>query len=161
MATVIVQRIRPFSETQAHTITGAVTGKLYTVDALGRSTVDATDVPRLITQGWLYATPSPAGSGNITTINFGAFPGSAYASTTIAAPSITNPSIPIHAFVVPVATADHSVDEHVIDPPLVSGYADGNGNIVIVGVPRPDQKNSPIPPDLMPYGAWSVGWELV
>jgi hypothetical protein len=61
----------------------------------------------------------------------------------------------VEAFVVPIATADHSADEHAVDAPLVSMQADGNGNLVISAYPN----TNVVPVDnMMPWGKWSVGW---
>jgi hypothetical protein len=160
MATVTIQKFHPFQETNVKVITGSVTGKTYGVDQLGRATIDTADAPRLLVEGWAYWQPGPGGGGatsGTTLIDFGAFPGSAWAQTAVAAVDVRDPNAIVNAWILPAATADHSIDEHIIDPPLVSAYADGSGNIVITGVPR-FTPPSPIPPDPMPYGKWNVGW---
>jgi hypothetical protein len=64
----------------------------------------------------------------------------------------------VEAFVVPIATDDHSADEHAVDAPLVSAQADGAGNIVISAYPN----SNVVPIDkMMPWGKWSVAWNYL
>jgi len=50
-----------------------------------------------------------------TTVNFGAFPGSYDTSVAVAQPAILGTSL-VEAWLYPVATADHSADEHLVEP---------------------------------------------
>ena len=60
-----------------------------------------------------------------TTINFGAFPGVSDVTATVTGQTgITGGSL-VEAWIFPVATSDHSVDEHWVDPPNVRA-----GNVV-------------------------------
>ena len=174
MSTVQLQRVTPF-DGQARAITGKVTGTLYTVNGLGQVTVDTRDEPYLTALGWIAIGGTGEPTSGVATINFGAFPGSPFATTTMeASPSTTSQNV--NAWVMPIATADHSADEHVADPPRVSAYADGNGNVIIEGFPS--GRDKPVPAGTafgqtttsqmpiatqqpMPYGAWSVGWAFV
>jgi hypothetical protein len=63
MATVTLQRIRPFQEIQNGVLFGPVTNNLYTVNGLGQVTVDALDQANLLTQGWLPAAGGGGGGG--------------------------------------------------------------------------------------------------
>lgn len=137
------------------TVVGRSTGTTYTVDGLGRIVVANADAAYLATQGWLPVIP---GSGiNVVTVDFGAFPGSLGATTTIA--SVTRDSTAlVEASVVPIATADHTADEHAVDAPIVSAQSDGNGNLVISAYPNMNV----IPVDnMMPWGKWSVAWSYL
>jgi hypothetical protein len=163
MATVTLQRIRGFTGAGGHAegATGPITGKRYSIDQLGRVTVDVQDAPYFTAKGWAYWQPGSGGGTSPTSgtalIDFGAFPGSDWAQTLVPAVDAGDPNAIVDAWILPAATADHSIDEHIADAPQVSGYADGNGNVVITGVPRPGL-TSPIPPDPMPYGKWNVAW---
>jgi hypothetical protein len=97
-------------------------------------------------------------------INFGAFPGTAHATVTIAASGVISSSI-VHAWILPKATADHSADEHVIDAPELHAVADTN-QIIVHGIAKTlavlDQKiahrevNTKSP---LAYGVWSIGYQ--
>jgi hypothetical protein len=53
------------------------------------------------------------------TIDFGAYPGTADTSVAVAQTGILAGSL-VEAWIYPVATTDHSADEHWIDPPVVT-----------------------------------------
>lgn len=56
------------------------------------------------------------GASGITTINFGAFPGGHDASVAISGQAgILSESL-VEAWIMPVATSDHSADEHMVEP---------------------------------------------
>lgn len=55
------------------------------------------------------------GAQGTTTVNFGAFPGSPATSAAVAQPAILAGSL-VEAWLYPVATADHSADEHLCEP---------------------------------------------
>jgi hypothetical protein len=175
MATVALQRIEGLKGEPQRRINGAVTGKGYTQDQLGRAIVDVLDAPQLIAKGWLYANladiPSNPLAG-VATVDFGAFPGSPMAQLTVLAGDIFDPSAVLQASVTPIATADHTADEHTADPPLVSAVVSGS-NIIITAMPS--GRDLQVPPgtpfgnksgsqqpiaqtQLMPVGKWSVAW---
>src|SRR5262249_53924476 len=84
----------------------------------------------------------------------------------------------VEAWIVPAATADHSADEHIVDPPMITAgnIIAGTGFTIYAtardGIPVPDatlqfqgqgtsyqvanQEHGRVAP--MPYGVWSVGW---
>ena len=90
-----------------------------------------------------------------TSIDFGAFPGTTDASVDVRSQAGINANAVLEAWIVATATADHSVDEHRLDAPILTA-----GNIIpgqgftIYGVnqTRPGSKN------LRTYGKWSVAW---
>jgi hypothetical protein len=139
-----------------------VTGNLYVVNALGIAIVSTLDAPGFLAAGWAAAPWASEGApvAGVATINFGAFPGSSSATVTFAAPTPADANSQLSAWIIPVATADHSADEHIVDPPRVSAALDGLGNAVITGVSNiPNALDRINPgPDPMPYGAWSVAW---
>jgi hypothetical protein len=63
MATVTLQRIRPFQEIQNGVLFGPVTNKLYTVNGLGQVTIDILDQANLLCQGWLPSVTAGGGGG--------------------------------------------------------------------------------------------------
>ena len=121
------------------------------------------------------------GSRGTTTVNFGAFPGSCHATANITGESGILSNSMVEAWLLPVDTADHTADEHIVDPPMITA-----GNISAAvgftiyatardGLPVPDRQRmlsgtgpggaiatvgSPAVGDAapMPYGQWTVGW---
>lgn len=91
-----------------------------------------------------------------TTINFGAFPGALDASVTITGGATGTLG---EAWIVPVATADHSVDEHILAAPTIRAAAPSGGNLTIYGVAQSGEgagaRNASAP---RCYGLWTVGW---
>lgn len=55
-----------------------------------------------------------------TTVNFGAFPGSADASVVVSGQASILAGSLVEAWIFPVATVDHSADEHWVDKPEVT-----------------------------------------
>ena len=91
------------------------------------------------------------GAQGKTTIDFGAHPGAADASVTVTGQSgILAASSLAEAWLFPEATANHSIDEHVVDGPMVFAceIVDGVGFTI-----RATARN---PGNL--YGLYSVGW---
>lgn len=107
--------------------------------------------PSLGAAVWSALTASTGGTG-VDTIDFGspnAF--TQVAERAIAAPAIQAGSV-VEAWLNAVATADHSVDEHLVDGPRVfaGGIVPGVGfTITGVATDRPGSKL---------YGEWSVAW---
>jgi len=59
------------------------------------------------------------GATGTDTVDFGAFPGSLYTTRAVTGQAgIVSGSL-VEAWIRPVATADHSADEHTVDPPRV------------------------------------------
>lgn len=157
MAAITLQKVRPFSEQQNHTVTGPVTGNIYLVNPIGQVTVNSADVPYLLAAG--YALTEPGSGPNVSLLDFGAFPGSNFATVTVGGvlPGVDSSAV-MEAFVVAQATVDHSADEHAVDGPIVSAVADGNGNVVITAYPN---NNVPKTDSMMPWGKWSVAWSML
>jgi hypothetical protein len=157
MAVVTLQeRTKPGAGSGLRTVVGAVTGALYILNPLGQVTVAAADQPYLIAQGFVPLVPS---SGqNVGVVDFGAFPGSNYATATFPSGLPADSTALLQAFVIAADTVDHSADEHVVDGPIVSAVADGLGNVIINAYPN---NNVPKVDVMMPWGKWSVGWAAV
>ncbi|HSW91836.1 MAG TPA: hypothetical protein VLG09_04275 [Candidatus Saccharimonadales bacterium] len=115
------------------------------------------------------------GSQGSTTVDFGSFPGASNTSVAITGiPSILTTSL-IEAWLLPVATADHSADEHIVDGPIITAgnISLGVGFTIYAvardGIPVPDAIRSNGAPGNqstqehgrkapMPYGLWTVAW---
>ena len=116
------------------------------------------------------------GAQGVTTVTFGAFPGTTDCTTVITGQTGIGAGSAVEAWIICTATSDHSADEHWVDPPevtagnIVAGtgftiYAMGNpGSIepnynmglVVNNKSYPNAATGIITP--MPYGAWTVGW---
>lgn len=101
-------------------------------------------------------------------INFGAFPGKSDA--TVAVSGLGGETL-VEAWIMPVATADHSVDEHWVDPPEVKAGAISAGSFTVYGkAPQGFPVKDPVATrgqahpggvtNRAPrcYGLWSVAW---
>jgi len=77
-----------------------------------------------------------------TTVNFGAFPGSAEAEVDVSGQSGFVASSEVEAWVQPIATADHSADEHKIENIRVLATYKVDGTFTINGyvVPFPQTR---------------------
>lgn len=83
-------------------------------------------------------------------VDLGAFPGAGEATFAVTGQTdIAEDAVP-RAWIRPAATADHSIDEHTLEPLLVSAYGvvPGVGFTIRVASTQPRQ-----------YGVWSVGWQ--
>jgi hypothetical protein len=90
------------------------------------------------------------GAQGTTTINFGAFPGSTQASVNITGQTAILAGSLAEAFLFPVATADHSVDEQILDR---SAFALCCANVVAgTGFTIFAQANAPL------YGQYNIAW---
>jgi hypothetical protein len=109
-----------------------------------------------------------AGSGS-TTINFGAFPGAPAAQVDVTGQTGFVASSPLEAWLLPIATADHSIDEHMIEEMTVRAHwiADGSFRIVAIADPRQQQTRLSEAPNLNQaqkntlFGQFSIGWAWV
>lgn len=112
-----------------------------------------------------------AGSGGYYTgtaeIDFGAFPGSPHATAVIVGQAGIVAGSTVEAWVFAKATADHSEDEHLVDPPrvAVSAIVAGTGFTINGLLREPPIKSMSLDrvrertanPPLI-YGRWSVAW---
>lgn len=88
------------------------------------------------------------GAQGSTTVNFGAFPGGSDASTSVASVGVLTTSL-VEAWIMPVATADHSIDEHWVEPVKAVGWCEVNGTIQIRAL-NTNQINEPSPDNMPP-----------
>lgn len=89
-----------------------------------------------------------AGQGTIT-IDFGAFPGKTDASIAVTGQAGILTGSLVEAWIFPVATSDHSADEHLAEPPaIVAGNIVAGTGFTIYGNAL----------DNRAYGLWTVAW---
>ena len=116
----------------------------------------------------------PINSGTAT-IDFGAFPGSGDTSLAVTGQTlITSDSLPTAWLSLTAATADHTTDEHFVDPPDVfaGNIVPGVGFTIYARAKAPPARapdynthiadrllvtSSPVT-DPQPYGQWTVQW---
>lgn len=111
--------------------------------------------PRMIiVQQGPQQVPAPASSSGATygssEIDFGAYPGATYVSLDVAEPDITS-SMRVIATVAARATADHSIDEHVVEEIEVraGNVVDGVG-FTLYARTRNDRLT----------GRWAIDWSF-
>lgn len=73
------------------------------------------------------------GAQGTATLDFGAFPGSSVTSVDVVATGVISTSA-VEAWIRPVASADHTVEDHVIAPMRVVGQYLSDNNIRIYGI---------------------------
>jgi hypothetical protein len=89
-----------------------------------------------------------------TTVDFGAHPGATHASVSVADAAIVTGSL-VEAFIFPVATADHSVDEHMVENLKVVARDVSNGVGFTIHAVEGYGNAGKI------WGSWTVGWVWV
>lgn len=167
-----VQKIQVLDET-------VLVGNVTTLDFQGAG------VTATLSGSKVIVTISGGGAGSLTvgsgTLDFGAFPGKSDAFVDIASGGVLTTSI-VWAFLRPVATADHTADEHWVESLEVTGICEVNGTVRIYGknvnnlfsalVPGPafvDRATTNPFPNMdfkdrfggegtLIYGQWSVGF---
>lgn len=89
------------------------------------------------------------------TIDFGAFPGKSDVSLDVSSPTITSTSL-VEAWVFPASTVDHTVDEHLVEPPrVIAGNVQAGVGFTIYAFANIPEG---MPSDSMTYGTWNVAW---
>jgi len=93
------------------------------------------------------------GASGTATLDFGAFPGGSDASVVITGQLGIVASSVCEAWILPNVSADHSSDEHVVEPIDIctSDIVFDNVGFTIRGVSRS-------PGDSRIYGQWNVAW---
>lgn len=92
-----------------------------------------------------------------TSINFGAFPGVSDTSVAVTGQAAILSGSLVEAFIFPAATADHSIDEHLVNPPRVvaTTIVAGTG-FTIYGFSLDGVDTGSDTPRI--YGVWNVAW---
>ncbi len=92
-------------------------------------------------------------SSGTTTIDFGAFPGKTDTSTTVTGQAGILAGSLVGAWIRPVATADHSIDEHRVEAlDVIADTIVAGTGFTIFGCIRQDGQASRL------YGSWTVAW---
>jgi len=112
------------------------------------------------------------GQTGVTTVNFGAAPGSTDTTTTITGQTQIVAGSTVDAWIIAEATSDHSADEHWVDPPQIvagnivpgvgftlyarsQGSAGGSPDAAFANQYNDNaQTGAPLA-----YGAWTVAWQ--
>ena len=108
------------------------------------------------------------GAQGTTTLNFGAFPGASDASVAVTGQAGIIAGSLAEAWLSPVATADHSADEHLVETVrVVAGNIVPGTGFTIYGI-NTSQLNEPVEQPTgrrsvggigtRIYGAWNLGW---
>jgi hypothetical protein len=119
-----------------------------------------------------YIIPGPPGPGvtGSTILDFGTFPGSVYTSVDVTGQLGFNSASRVGAFILPIATADHSVDEHVVESIIVRAGYKTDGTFTIHGYANIETAWKPINTSFATteviqtqgvYGQFTVGWTWV
>jgi hypothetical protein len=104
------------------------------------------------------------GAQGTATLDFGAFPGSTDTKVNVAGQTglVGPPTQLIEAWLIPLATTDHSADEHTVAPMKVRAVFVGTAptpNFDIYGIVEDNPGGgSPTADGMRLYGLWSVGW---
>lgn len=98
------------------------------------------------------------GGGNVNKgeiqVDFGAFPGTLHTTVSVGVPTV-NAATAVTVFVKPKATADHSTDEHLTDPPRLAAVVEAGVGFTIHAFAREDNITHTAH---KAYGAWTVGY---
>ena len=90
-----------------------------------------------------------------TTLNFGAFPGTLDTSVTVTGQASIGAGSLVEAWLLPVATADHGVDEHLVENiKVIAGTITAGAGFVIYGYATLAQNGITEPL----YGQYTVAW---
>ena len=94
-----------------------------------------------------------------TTIDFGAFPGATVASVAVTGQTAIVSGSLVEAWIRPEATADHTSDEHLVDPPrVIAGDISAGVGFTIWGFDREQGVIGSSIKAPMPWGKWTVAW---
>jgi hypothetical protein len=90
------------------------------------------------------------GAQGSTTVDLGVYPGTGTVKKAVADAAVGATSL-AEAWIIPVATADHTADEHTLENLMVTAEA---VNGVGINIYVTDMNKAPA----RAYGVWSVGW---
>ena len=84
-------------------------------------------------------------------LNFGAFPGASDASIAIAETGVSNhPTSLAEAWLIPVATAEHTADEHLAESiKIIAGVCVAGVGFTVYDLTKDNT---------LRYGNWTIGW---
>lgn len=100
------------------------------------------------------------GAQGTATINFGAFPGATDATVAVTGQAGILAGSLVEAWILPAATADHSADEHWVDPPQITAgnVVAGTGFTIYGKVREGDGVGDRRANSARVYGQWNVAW---
>ncbi len=101
------------------------------------------------------------GAQGTTTVNFGtSLTGSLSTSVAITGQASILTGSLVEAWILPLPTADHSIDEHILDPPLVQAgsVVPGVGFTIYATAPNNPGENGAFADVVDTYGLWTVAW---
>ena len=112
------------------------------------------------------------GATGTATLNFGGFPGSDSASVLVTGQGGIQAGSLVEAWLIPVATSEHSADEHImVGPRVFAGNIVPGTGFTIYGMQLARRSEPDLPPHPgfdpnqehgrmtpMTYGQWSVAW---
>lgn len=91
-------------------------------------------------------------------LDFGAFPGQSDTSIAVTGQTGIGTGSLVEAWIRPVATADHSADEHMVETlNIVASNISAGQGFTIYGF-NTSQLNDPLGQGTRIYGQWNVGW---
>ena len=105
--------------------------------------------------------PFAAVNRGTTTVNFGAFPGSSMATVAITGQTYIQTTSIVQAWLYPLATADHSVDEHTIETISITANAIIAGTGFTITAVNNDDTYEGIELGTFLYGHYTVAWMWV
>lgn len=92
------------------------------------------------------------------TLDFGAFPGASDASLAVTGQGTIAAGSLVEAWLRPVATADHTADEHMVETLKIFAAAIVAGTGFTISGVNTSQLNEPTGKGTRLYGTWSVAW---
>lgn len=100
------------------------------------------------------------GAQGSTTIDFGASPGAFDATSVVTGQALILGSSLVEAWLIPVATSDHSVDEHLVDGPVqieAGAIVAATGFTIYARAPN-NPGAGPKADAIRLTGQWSIAW---
>lgn len=98
------------------------------------------------------------GAQGITTVDFGSsLTGSLYTTTTVTGQASILTGSLVECWIMPNPTAEHSIDEHLVDPPtvLAGTVVPGTGFTIYAFAPSNASQTGDV---TTTYGTWTVAW---
>lgn len=111
-----------------------------------------------------WATPPGGGATGVATADFGAFPGSQQVQVTVSGQTGLILSTKIQAWIAPIATGDHGIDDHICESQFLKAtpyYSVAGTFIIQVETTNPPQTRDLISRQGDKYRVWddfSIGW---
>lgn len=98
------------------------------------------------------------GASGTSTLDFGAFPGASDASVAVTGQAAIVSGSLVEAWIRPVASADHSADEHMVETFQVFANTIVAATGFTISGFNTSQLDSPIGDGTRIYGTWTIAW---